>query len=76
MRRALSEFNIWGVKTTIPLLKKIMDHPDFVSGRFDTDFIDENLDELLNYVEDEDEILRISRFIAEITALGKNPYCR
>ncbi|MBI3597144.1 MAG: ATP-grasp domain-containing protein [Nitrospirae bacterium] len=76
MRRALSEFNIWGVKTTIPLLKKIMDHPDFVSGRFDTDFIDEHLAELLDYVEDEDEILKISRFIAEITALGKNPYCR
>ncbi|MBI3994529.1 MAG: ATP-grasp domain-containing protein [Nitrospirae bacterium] len=76
MRRALSEFNIWGVKTTIPLLKKIMVHPDFVSGRFDTDFIDEHLDELLDYVEDEDEILKISRFIAEITALGKNPYCR
>jgi acetyl/propionyl-CoA carboxylase alpha subunit len=76
MRRALSEFTVWGIKTTIPLLKKIMAHPDFVAGRFDTDFIDDHIAELLDYVEDEDEILRISRFIAEITALGKNPYSR
>jgi acetyl-CoA carboxylase biotin carboxylase subunit len=76
MRRALSEFSIWGIKTTIPLLKKIMNHPDFVAGRFDTDFIDDHLPELLDYTEEEDEILKISRFVAEITAIGKNPYCR
>jgi acetyl-CoA carboxylase biotin carboxylase subunit len=76
MRRALSEFSIWGIKTTIPLLKKIMNHPDFIAGRFDTDFIDDHLSELLDYTEEEDEILKISRFVAEITAIGKNPYCR
>ncbi len=76
MWRALCEYEIWGVKTTIPLLKQIMLHPDFVSGRFDTDFIDKHLDELLNYVEEEDEVLRLARFIAEISAIGKNPYCR
>jgi acetyl-CoA carboxylase biotin carboxylase subunit/propionyl-CoA carboxylase alpha chain len=76
MRRALSEFSIWGIKTTIPLLKKIMNHPDFIAGRFDTDFIDDHLPELLDYTEEEDEILKISRFVAEITAIGKNPYCR
>jgi acetyl-CoA carboxylase biotin carboxylase subunit len=76
MWRALCEYEIWGVKTTIPLLKQIMRHPDFVAGQFDTDFIDKHLDELLNYVEEEDEVLRLARFVAEITAIGKNPYCR
>lgn len=76
MWRALCEYEIWGVKTTIPLLKKIMFHPDFVAGRFDTDFIDRHLEDLLNYVEEEDEVLRLARFVAEITAIGKNPYCR
>ncbi|MEW6681561.1 MAG: biotin carboxylase N-terminal domain-containing protein [Nitrospirota bacterium] len=76
MWRALCEYEIWGVKTTIPLLKKIMVHPDFVAGRFDTDFIDKHLDELLDYVEEEDELLRLARFVAEITAIGRNPYCR
>ncbi len=76
MWRSLGEYEIWGVKTTIPLLKQIMQHPDFVSGHIDTDFIDKHLDELLNYVEEEDEVLRLARFVAEITAIGKNPYCR
>jgi acetyl/propionyl-CoA carboxylase alpha subunit len=76
MWRALCEYELWGVKTTIPLLKKIMLHPEFVAGRFDTDFIDRHLAELLNYEEEEDELLRIARFVAEITAIGKNPYCR
>ena len=51
-------------------------NPDFVAGRFDTDFIEKHLDELLEYVEEEDEILRLARFVADITAIGKNPYCR
>jgi acetyl-CoA carboxylase biotin carboxylase subunit len=76
MSRALSEFEIWGVKTTIPLLEKIMAHPDFISGRFDTGFIDQHLPDLLEYVEEEDEILKMAKFIAEISAVGKNPYCR
>ena len=76
MSRALSEFEIWGVKTTIPLLEKIMAHPDFISGRFDTGFIDQHLPDLLDYVEEEDETLKMAKFIAEISAIGKNPYCR
>jgi acetyl-CoA carboxylase biotin carboxylase subunit len=76
MRRALSEFDVWGVKTTIPLMEKIMAHPDFVTGRFDTGFIDTNLATLLDYSEEEDEILKLARFVAEISALGHNPYCR
>ena len=76
MRRALSEFEIWGVKTTIPILKKVMYHPDFVSGQIDTGFIDKHLSYLLDYVEDEDEVLKLSKFIAEISAIGTNPYVR
>ena len=39
MRRALSEFKIDGVKTTIPLLEKIMQHEVFQKGEAFTDFI-------------------------------------
>lgn len=76
MRRALSEFEIWGIKTTIPLLEKIMEHPDFEIGRIDTGFIDKNLSILLDYVEEEDETLKLARFIAEVSAIGKNLYCQ
>jgi len=39
-KRALGEFIIEGVKTTIPLHRKILEHHDFVRGVFDTGFID------------------------------------
>lgn len=40
MKRALDEFIIEGVKTTIPFHKKVMSHPDFISGNFNTGFIE------------------------------------
>jgi acetyl-CoA carboxylase biotin carboxylase subunit len=42
-KRCLSEFDIAPTKTTIPLYLKILDHPDFISGTFDTGFIERNL---------------------------------
>jgi acetyl-CoA carboxylase biotin carboxylase subunit len=43
MKRALHEFVIDGIKTTIPFHKKLMEHPDFVSGNYTTKFL-ENFD--------------------------------
>ncbi len=40
MNRALDEFIIEGIKTTIPFHKKLIAHPDFISGNFDTGFLD------------------------------------
>jgi acetyl-CoA carboxylase, biotin carboxylase subunit len=42
MRRALSEFVIEGVKTTIPLHRKIFNHSAFIEGQVDTTFIERN----------------------------------
>ena len=39
MRRALSMFVVEGIYTTIPLQERILEHPDFVAGRFDTTFL-------------------------------------
>jgi acetyl-CoA carboxylase biotin carboxylase subunit len=39
-RRALSEFITEGIKTTRPLFERILRHSDFISGRFDTGFIE------------------------------------
>jgi len=39
MKRALDEFIIEGIKTTIPFHKKVMTNPDFISGNFNTNFI-------------------------------------
>src|SRR5215472_11973633 len=40
MRRALEMFAIEGIKTSIPLHRKILADPDFVAGKFDTHFIE------------------------------------
>ena len=40
MKRALSEYIILGVKTTIPFHKAVLRNPNFVSGNLNTHFID------------------------------------
>jgi acetyl-CoA carboxylase biotin carboxylase subunit len=40
MARALGEYRVMGLRTTIPILRQIMAHPDFVAGRLSTHFLD------------------------------------
>jgi acetyl-CoA carboxylase biotin carboxylase subunit len=40
MARALGEYTVAGVQTTIPILQRIVAHPDFVAGRLSTGFMD------------------------------------
>jgi len=42
MSRALQEYKITGVKTSIPFLARIMEAPVFRSGKYNTHFIEEN----------------------------------
>ena len=39
MKRALDLFVMEGIQTSIPLHKRILNEPDFVAGKFDTNFI-------------------------------------
>jgi acetyl-CoA carboxylase biotin carboxylase subunit len=41
MRRALDEFIIEGIKTTIPFHRQLMDHPDYISGNYTTKFMED-----------------------------------
>lgn len=41
MKRALEEFEVSGIKTTIDFQKKLMENPDFISNNYDTKYIDE-----------------------------------
>ena len=41
MKRALDEFVIEGIKTTIPFHRQLMDHPDYVSGNYTTKFMED-----------------------------------
>ena len=39
MRRALSEYVVGGIATNIAFHREVLDHPDFVSGEYTTDFV-------------------------------------
>jgi acetyl-CoA carboxylase biotin carboxylase subunit len=43
MRRALGEYVVTGIQTTLPFFRWLLDEPDFVAGRFHTTYLDEVL---------------------------------
>jgi acetyl-CoA carboxylase biotin carboxylase subunit len=43
MKRALAEYEVRGIRTTIPFFQWILDDEDFIAGRFDTTFIDRKI---------------------------------
>jgi len=58
MLRALSEYQIYGIKTTIPFFKRILIHPNFVSGDYNTHFIS-NLEKEKDGEEPEEKIVAL-----------------
>ena len=73
MNRALKEYIIGGLRTTIPFHQKIVSDPVFRSGLYDTRFV-ETRPGLMRYRDNESEALRLSRLMAEISAMGYNPH--
>ncbi len=78
MRRALYEYKITGVKTSIKFLEKIMHTDDFVQGKYNTHFIEKNREELLKETEttqDAEDMAIIAAFIdySEKLAQVKSP---
>jgi len=49
MRRALSEYVVTGIRTNLAFHQKLVTHPDFVAGQYDTGFLERNKDTLLGY---------------------------
>ena len=45
MKRALGEFTIRGIKTTIPFQLEIISHPDFINGTYDIAWVARFLEE-------------------------------
>jgi len=46
LKRALEEFVVQGVKTTIPLHQALLDQPDFLSGEYTIKWLEQWLAEL------------------------------
>jgi acetyl-CoA carboxylase biotin carboxylase subunit len=51
MRRALSEYVVTGIRTNLAFHEKLLAHPAFLSGRYDTGFIEQHREALLGYSE-------------------------
>ncbi len=73
MARALNGFLIIGVKSTIPYFQQIVKEPDFIEMKLDTGYIDDH-PQLLDYREQEREVDKLARLIAEINAHERNPH--
>ncbi|OGR15747.1 MAG: pyruvate carboxylase subunit A [Desulfobacterales bacterium GWB2_56_26] len=75
LKRCLQNFAIRGPKTTIPFYMNIANEKDFLSGDFDTSYI-ETHPHIFYYDEDSSEVGKLSRFIAEIQYRGENPFAK
>lgn len=69
--RAINEVHIRGVKTNIPLITKIVNHPLFISGLCHTKFIDDT-PELFDIQMSRDRATRVLKYIANIQVNSPN----
>ncbi len=75
MKRALNEYMISGVKTTIPFFRQLLKREEVKTGNFHTKFVEET-PSVYDYIDREPESLRISRLMADISAKGYNEYVK
>lgn len=75
LKRCLSNYAIRGPKTTIPFYLNIANEPDFISGNFDTSYIDTH-PLIFHYDEDASEVGKLARYIAEIHYNQENPFSK
>jgi acetyl-CoA carboxylase, biotin carboxylase subunit len=70
MRRALNEFRIGGIKTSIPFHQEIMDSTEFIWGTFDTGFLERR--QMRRQMEKNDEQERIVAVASALIAHEEN----
>jgi acetyl-CoA carboxylase biotin carboxylase subunit len=76
MRRALGEYDVVGIKTSIPFFRWMLQQPDFVEARFHTAYLDEVLRTRAGepFTPAEDERIDMAVMAAAIhQVLGPNP---
>ncbi len=77
MKRALWEYQIHGVETSIPFCLLVMNHPKFIAGDFDTHFIEKEfsstLQSSLEAGSEEKEIAALAAVLYEIQFKNQKP---
>ena len=67
MTRAIDEYQITGVQTTLPFCKYAINHPEFLSGEFDTNFVKKYFtDPTILNIDNQEEALIAAIFASEI----------
>lgn len=69
MLRNLREFRIRGIKTNIPFLENVVKHEKFISGEYDTSFIDSS-PELFVFPKIKDRGTKMLTYIGNVTVNG------
>jgi len=69
MRRALMEYEVGGIKTTLPFFREIMEDSEFIEGKLDTGFI-ARFNERKQKIEADEETKDLA-LIASVLAFGK-----
>ncbi|RJS62073.1 pyruvate carboxylase [Bacillus sp. PK3_68] len=69
MLRNLKEFRIRGIKTNIPFLENVMRHENFITGNYDTSFID-TTPELFIFPKSKDRGTKMLNYIGNVTING------
>ncbi len=75
LKSCLHNFAIRGPKTTIPFYVNIANEKDFVTGNFDTSYI-ETHPHIFYYDEDASEAGKLARFISQIHYSRENPFAK
>jgi len=71
MDRSLREFRVRGVKTNIPFLENVVNHPDFQAGHVTTAWLEQTPD-LFRFVARRDRATRLLSYLGEVIVNG-NP---
>ena len=71
LHRTLMEFRIRGVKTNIPFLLKVLDHPTFRAGEATTRFID-STPELFKFPERKNRATKLLKYLGETIVNGND----
>jgi len=65
MTRSIKEHRIRGVKTNVGFLVNVLNHPDFISGKCSTKFVDET-ESLYKFTEDKNRGTKLLQYIGNV----------
>ncbi|HNZ20750.1 MAG TPA: acetyl-CoA carboxylase biotin carboxylase subunit [Polyangiaceae bacterium] len=70
MRRALHEYVITGIRTNLAFHERLMNHPGFIQGVYDTGFIDAHRDQLMGFDVPHEEMTEPLAVAVAMAAVG------